>query len=145
MPFPQLHHYKLDIPEWSDKLTLLERFLDEVLHRAPTNPREFFSTVNHDIDPLWVSSILKISKSEAIALLYLCDKAGIVKPRFDVYCPTTEKYIDSYYSSSDLPSLIDCHWHEYETEHSVQDYYVNLFFEFTSQIVEGEFTLAAAG
>jgi hypothetical protein len=123
----------------------LERILTDVLHRQPTNPREFFSHSTHDINPLWVSKELKVSKAEAIALLYLCDKAGIVSPRFDVYCPQKETFIESFYSSDELPASIECEEHDQETVHSIQEYFVNLIFEFTPQIVEGEFQYAAAG
>jgi hypothetical protein len=145
MPFPQLQLYKDQYPEWAGRFVELERFLDEVLHRPPRNPKEFWSAATHDINPLWVSKRLQISKADAIALLYLCEKAGVVNPRFDVYCPEKETFIASFSSSAELPLKIECDNHEWEIEHSIEEYYVNLIFEFTPQIVEGEFILAAVG
>ena len=143
MQFPQLYRFKQEYPELADQLTRVEEHLNQVLARPPADPQKFWRAPQHDIDPERVAFLLDTHRSRAIALLYLFDKAGILIPRLDIYCPVTELFIDSFPSRGALPDNLDCPHHERDTQHSFEEYEVKLMFEFSRQTVKSKFAAAA--
>jgi hypothetical protein len=142
MPFPELEQYKRRDPEVSALLTSLELYLDELLNKPPRDPQSFYKHPAHDINPFWVAKRLDISVQRAYALLYLCLTAGLITPRYDVYCPETMTFIQSFYSPDDLPQQISCPHHEGETEHTLEEAAVMLLFQFAPYVVQGDYKIA---
>lgn len=142
MPFPELEQYKCQDVEVASLLTSLEDYLVEVLHRPPHDLQSFYKHPTHDINPLWVANKVGVSVERAYALLYMCLKAGIITPRYDIYCPQVREIICSVYSPDDLPREVECHYHDFETEHSIDDYEVMLFFQFAPRLVQGDLKMA---
>jgi hypothetical protein len=142
MPFPELDSYKKKDQEVARLLTDLEAYLTEILNRPPLEVSTFYNSSAHDINPLWVARKLGISKQRAYALLYICDEAGIITPRFDVYCPETEEFLASFPSRQALPLKIECEFHDFIVEHEIDEYLVQLFFQFSPNIIGRAFKLA---
>lgn len=142
MPFPELEVYKRQDREVASLLTSLEAYLNEVLHRPPMDLKRFFRSATHDINPNLVANELEISKARAQALLYMCYRAGIIIPRYDVYCPETGNYIVSFRSAEELPLSVACDFHELETEHRIDESPVEVLFEFNPRVVQDELKIA---
>jgi hypothetical protein len=142
MPFPQLDRFKSQDPEVADLLSALEVYLEQVLHRPPQDFPSFYQSPSHDISPRWVANELKTNIERAYALLYMVYQAGLIRPRYDVYCPDTNAYIESYPSFDQLPPEVECDHHGFPTTHDKDTYRVNLFFEFSPAVVQGEMRMA---
>jgi hypothetical protein len=152
MSFPELNPYKNKSAEMARLLTKLEEFLQEVLSRPlvlqPLKSRhENLSAIresqNHAIHPRRVAHYLGVSEPLAIAMLRVCDEAGILEPRYDVYCPETQGFIASFYSPDDLPDNITCPNHDNFVEHSVDEYLVDFMFVFTLEPIVKHYAAAA--
>lgn len=142
MPFPRLEPYKSQDPEVAQLLSALEVYLDQVLHRPPHDYQSFYDSPAHDINPRWVARELKTSLARAQTLLFMSYQAGIVRPRYDVYCPENDNFIESFHSVEQLPSAIECPHHDFPIEHNKDTYLVALFFEFDPAVVQGELRMA---
>ena len=132
MRFPELDPYRSQLPKLAGKLTQVEGFLSEVFSRSTPGA---FDHAAHDIRPVQVANRLKIDEGLALVLLYSCERAGIIHHRYDVYCPVTDLVIEHFSSKSNLPPSIRCPF-EISTEHSIDDYFVELVFNFASRFIE---------
>ena len=142
MPFPQLDRFKSQDPEVANLLSELEVYLDQVLHRPPLDYQSFYDSPSHDISPQWVAHELNTNIERAYALLYMVYQAGLIRPRYDVYCPDTNAHIESYHLLDELPSEIECDHHDSPTNHDKESYKVALFFEFSPGFVQREMRMA---
>jgi hypothetical protein len=132
MPFPELDPYRHQLPQLSNALTQLESYLSEVFAR-PT--RGGFDHAAHDIAPIQVANRLEVDEGLALVLLNCFKEAGIIDQHYDVYCPVTELFVDRFSSKTNLPAVIRCPF-EVATEHTIDDYLVELVFSFSSRFVE---------
>lgn len=130
MPFPELEPYKEHYPRIAELLAHLERYLEEVRQRPI--PAASFDHAAFDLVPVLVAKSLGIDEGLALVLLRICEEAGLVVHRYDLYCPNFNQLIESFYSKEDLPDSIDCPF-EAGTEHTVEEYFVELVFRFTSR------------
>lgn len=132
MPFPELEKYKQQSPRLAHSLSEVEVYLNEVLSREVRSP-EGIDHAAFDIVPVLLAKSLGVDEGYALALLRVFEEAGIIVHRYDVYCPNTENFISSFYSKHDLPDLIECPF-EVRTEHSINEYHVELIFHFAPTI-----------
>jgi hypothetical protein len=132
MPFPELEKYKRQSPRLANSLTEAEVYLREVLDRE-VRPTEGFDHPAFDIVPVLLAKSLGVDEGYALTLLRIFEEAGIIVHRYDVYCPNTENFITSFYSKHDLPEHIECPF-EVRTEHSIDEYHVELIFQFAPTI-----------
>lgn len=123
-------------------LSELELYLHEVLQRPPADPSSFYKHPAHDINPALVAQRLGVTTNRASALLNMCLKAGLIIPRFDVYCPETKDYISSYYPPEPLPEFIECSYHDFETVHHKDECLIWVMFEFARPIVSNQLRVA---
>jgi hypothetical protein len=106
-------------PQLADKLTELEQYLSDVKSRDP----------NSDIVPAQVAKKLATDEAHALALLMLADDAGLLKPRYQVWCSRKESFLNDYGSLREVPEKVFC---PYDNEyHDDQDYDVDLVFHLT--------------
>jgi hypothetical protein len=132
MRFPELDPYRSELPKLSGKLSEVEGFLSEVFSRRTPG---VFDHAAHDIRPVQVANRLEVDEGLALVLLYSCERAGIIDHRYDLYCPVTDLVIDHFSSKSKLPPSIRCPF-EISTEHSIDDYLVELVFHFAGSFIE---------
>jgi hypothetical protein len=144
MSFPELNPYKNKSAEMARLLTNLEFFLEEVLSRPLViqslkssfeNLTAIRESQNHSIHPRRVAHYLGVNEPVAIAMLGICDKAGILNPRYDIYCPETQGFIAHFYSPEDLPSSIICPNHDTLVSHTKDEYLVDFMFVFTLETI----------
>jgi hypothetical protein len=136
MPFPELEKYKRQSPRLASSLSEVEVYLREVLDRE-VRPTAGLDHPAFDIVPVLLAKSLGVEEGYALALLRIFEEAGIVVHRYDVYCPNTENFITSFYSKHDLPEHIVCPF-EVRTEHSIDEYFVELIFQFTPKVTRGQ-------
>lgn len=132
MYFPELDPYRDRLPQLSNALTQLEAYLSEVVAR-PTRGR--FDHASHDVAPVQVANRLGVDEGLALVLLSYFEEAGIIDHRYDLYCPVTDLVVDRFPSKSNLPASIHCPY-EIATEHTVDDYFVELVFNFSSRFID---------
>jgi hypothetical protein len=132
MPFPELEQYKRQSPRLADQLSELEVYLDEVLDRRVPYSKGLDHAA-YDIVPILVAQRLGIDEGLALVLLRIFDEAGIIFPRYYVYCPNTENFLAAFNSVDDLPESIHCPYEE-RTKHSIDEYFVNLVFNFSPRV-----------
>lgn len=133
MPFPELEQYKRQNPRLSNLLSHLEVYLGEVLDR-PIHDVKGLDHAAFDIVPELVAKKLGIDDGLALVLLSEAEKAEILDHRYDVYCPNTDAFIATFESVDDLPASIRCRAEE-RTEHSINEYFVELVFYFAPKFV----------
>jgi hypothetical protein len=136
MLFPELEKYKRQSPRLADSLSATEVYLRDLLDR-PIRSKEGFDHAAFDIVPVLLAKSLGVEEGYALALLRIFEEAGIVVHRYDVYCPNTENLIASFYSKHDLPEYIECPF-EVRTEHSIDEYLVEVIFQFTPKVKRGQ-------
>lgn len=139
MPFPELEKYKRQSPQLADSLSAAEVYLRELLDR-PIRSTDGLNHAAFDIVPVLLAKSLGIEEGYALALLRVFEEAGIIVHRYDVYCPHTDIFIESYYSKHDLPEYIECPF-EVRTKHSIDEYFVELIFHFAPTIKRSEQSL----
>jgi hypothetical protein len=133
MRFPELDPFRLKEPRLTTALfDELEAFLSEVLTRRPWVAHKHAA---HDISSVIVANRLGVNEGVALLLLRYAEEAGIVMHRYDVYCPVTDLAVESFQFKSDLPKAITCPF-EAATEHTIQEYFVDLVFEFSDHFIE---------
>lgn len=142
MPFPELEQYKRQSPRLANELSQLELYLREVLDRRVPNAKGFDHSA-YDIIPILVAKRLGIDEGLALVLLGYAEEAGIIVHHYDVYCPTTENFLQRFESKEDLPEYIHCRYEE-RTEHSIHEYFVELVFTFSPQFVRDHTMLVSA-
>lgn len=133
MQFPELEDYKKQSPHLADLLSQLEIYLADVLDRQVPHAQNL-NHAAHDIDPILVAQSLGIDEGLALVLLGKCEEAGIIVHCYHVFCPVTEIYIDAFDSKDDLPEYIQCPF-EVETEHSIDEYFIELIFNFSPSFI----------
>src|SRR6266550_387969 len=106
MRFPELDPYKREAPELADSLSHLEAYLEEVMSRPVRH--QGLDQAAFDIVPRLVAKELGIDEGLALVLLRKFDQAGIIVPRYHLYCPNTGGFIGAFDSVDDLPERIDC-------------------------------------
>ena len=134
MPFPELEQYKRQSPRLADLLSHLEVYLGEVLDR-PIRRERGLDHAAFDIVPSLVAQKLGVDENLALVLLREAEKAEILDHRYDVYCPNTDNFIATFKSEDDLPASIRCRDEE-RTEHSINEYFVELVFYFAPKFVQ---------
>lgn len=130
MPFPELEPYKERYPKFAELLARLEVYLDQI--RTRPIAAVDFDHAAFDLVPVLVAKSLGIDEGLALVLLQFCEEAGLVIHRYDIYCPNFNQLIESAYSKKALPDLIACPF-EAGTDHTIEDYFVDLVFQFTSR------------
>ena len=133
MPFPELEKYKKQYLRFAGLLSQLENYLAEVLDRSVPNLQNL-DHASFDIVPVLVAKSLGVDEGIAVALLGVCEEAGVLVSCYHVFCPTTDIYITSYNSKAELPEEIPCPF-EVETEHSIEEYFVELIFNFSPTFI----------
>lgn len=119
MQFPELEPYRERFPELNQYLPFLDRYLAEIREREPDN---------RVIIPVQLARALHINEVVALALLRLCDKAGILAPRYFAYCDESEFFLGAFDSPDNIPSVLFCDYHG--RNHTTGEYYVELVFVF---------------
>src|SRR5689334_20637455 len=102
MPFPELEKYKRQVPQLSELITKLEAYLTEVSNRPIRGPSRFDHAA-FDIVPILVAKSLGIDENLSLVLLNIFQEAGIIEPRYHIYCPNINSFIASIASKKDLP------------------------------------------
>jgi hypothetical protein len=141
MPFPELEKYKRQSPRLAETLSATEVYLRELLDR-PIRSTESLDHAAFDIVPVLLAKSLGVEEGYAIALLKVFEDAGIILHSYDVYCPNTDNFIASFHSKNDLPESLECPF-EVGTEHSIDEYFVELIFHFAPTIKRSEQSLMA--
>ncbi len=126
MRFPELEPFKQRLPKLTAEISRAEEFVSEVFARPGKS-----DPAVHDIRPVQLANRLSVDEPLALVVLKCFDDAGIITPRYDVICPTTGLVISSYASKTNLPDEVSCPF-EIKTRHTLNEYYVELVFEFTS-------------
>lgn len=123
MHFLELEQYKVQYPSLSTLLSSLDDYLGQLL-AAPAP---------YDIAPPLVAKSISIDEGLALALLMLVQEAGLIEPRYLIYCKDTENAIAAYESPDDVPGTIFCPYHD--KEHDLSEYYIELTFQFTPKFL----------
>ena len=120
----------------------LEVYLDEILMRPPHDVKSFYESPKHDINPLLVANKIGTTVPRVHGLLYMCFEAGVITPRWDIYCPETEEFIESRYTPEEAGKDVECHYHEFETVHSLDEFPVMLMFQFAPHKIPDDMRVA---
>lgn len=118
MHFQELEKFKIEYPSLNELIELL----DDVLQEKVVSP-------TRDIVPPLLAKRLSIDEGLALALLMLVHEAGLIEPKYLVYCEDTDNIIGEYESLDKVPDKVFCPYHD--KEHDSQEYYVELTFQFT--------------
>jgi hypothetical protein len=135
MPFLELEKYKRQAPQLADKLSQLENYLAEILERSVPTAIDLDHAA-YDIVPILVAKNLDIDENLALLLLGTFEGAGVIVHRYHIYCPNTDRFIDGVDSKGELPLTLRCPFEE-RTEHSINEYFVELVFSFSPKFVRG--------
>lgn len=136
MSFLELEKYRRQSPRLADSLSEAEVYLREVLNRE-VRSTESIDHAAFDIVPVLLAKSLGVDEGYALGLLRIFEEAGIIIHRYDVYCPNTENFITSFYSKHELPEHIECPF-EVGTEHSIDEYLVELIFQFAPAVQQNQ-------
>ena len=127
MQFQELERFRLSHSKWSSLIQSADEYLFKVLTE---------SSGKGDVVPSILARKLNISETDATALLYLFQQAGLICPQYDVYCPETEKFIRSFESKEQIPDELYCRHHDGRTFHQKDEVLVEIVFGFTSKALE---------
>jgi len=133
MLYRELERDKSRYPHLADLLTALEAYLDEVLHRSVPNAGGYDHAA-FDVVPILVAKGLGIDENLALVLLNRAEEGGVLVRQYHVYCPITDGYIQAFNSEDNLPHTIECPFED-RTEHSIDEYFVELVFNFSHTIL----------
>jgi hypothetical protein len=131
MQFPELDPYRDELPQLSNELSRLETYLSEVARPTPRGRL----VSQREIAPIQVANRLDVDEGIALILLNYCERAGIVTHHYDMLCPNTELVITTSSSKAELPPSVNCPY-EIATEHTINDYFVELVFNFSPSFVD---------
>ena len=111
---------------FADKYDNLEPLLKELaayLQKMSAKAEDFRHVV-----PVLLAEELDIEEETALVLLYFAYRAGIIEPYFVAYSPD-HWYLDRF-PSRETPEELYCQ--ENDTYYSIDEYYVELLFEFSN-------------
>jgi len=119
MRFLELEQYKVKYPQLKHYLTSLDEYLSKA------------SETGHEVVPALLAKKISSDEGLALALLMLADDAGIVRPRYYVYCDLKDAVISEYDTKDQIPERIYCPFDD--EEHSRQGFHVELVFELSRE------------
>jgi hypothetical protein len=101
MPYRRLDRFRRDYPQLAGYVQELEA----VLERGSSDA----------LEPALLAQQLGVDEGLALSLLMAFQDAGILAPRYDVYCPSDE-FIASFPSLAEIPSRVYCPFDDLEHE-----------------------------
>ncbi len=82
------------------------------------------------VEPKLVAAHLDISEAEALGLLMLFERAGILKHRYEIVCPTTKAVIKSVNTKEEIEDVLNCDF--CDRSHDVDELEIDLVFDIAS-------------
>jgi hypothetical protein len=119
MRYPELERYRSQYPELSKHFEALGEYLTRIEKYPPDDSRRA-------IIPAQLAQALRINEVTALALLYTGYQAGILVPRYRVYCEESSQFMAEFDSLEEIPPKILCPFHG--VEHNDEGYFKELVF-----------------
>ena len=130
MQLEELEEYKRIYPDLGELISQLETYYISLSEKKE----------NPVIVPILVAKKLSVSEELANILLLLSDKAGLINPRYQIYCKESDSNIAEFQTLKDIPPAIFCPYHD--TDHEADDYEIDLVFRF-SQLFRDKYQKSA--
>jgi hypothetical protein len=99
MPSAEFENIKKEHPRLSSLLDGLATYIAQQLGRG-----------REEIVPSLAAASLQISEAEALGLLMLMDRAGLLTPIYNVYCKANGTFLVSVEKKEELPEAIYCRY-----------------------------------
>jgi hypothetical protein len=138
MPLLKLGLYQKKLPKLKDLLPQFDQYLEVALTTARERlPQDF------DIVPAQAAKKLHVPEGLAFGLLMIAEEAGIVQSHYQIYCPTTDNFLAEFESQDETPAKIECPYHDSETIHESDEYFLEVVFRFKPHVLETNRAVAA--